>query len=284
MRLIPVLEQALAKSAQDRHASALEMAKALRQARAAGDVVPFEPSPAPWAIDSDALGLTPTTETLRPAARPRLARTLLAAVAVAVLATGSWILGSRRVRSVPPAPEVARSLTPPPGAGSPTSSAAERSEPSAIEPASHPRIASAAPETAAPAPEPLASAQPATRPVTRVALPAPMPSVTPAPEPIETVQLADEPVATLTAEPEERPEPAGDQPGRLQIGVRPWAAVTLDGRAVGETPLAPLALPPGVYTARLEHPDYLPLLRKVTVRPGETVRLQVDMGLDGIPR
>jgi serine/threonine-protein kinase len=75
-----------------------------------------------------------------------------------------------------------------------------------------------------------------------------------------------------------------ESPGRLQIGVRPWAVVRIDDRSIGETPVAPLELPPGMYTARLEHPDYQPLVRKVTVRAGETVRLQVDLRQDGIAR
>jgi serine/threonine-protein kinase len=74
------------------------------------------------------------------------------------------------------------------------------------------------------------------------------------------------------------------EPGRLQIGVRPWAVVSVDGRPVGETPLAALTLRPGVYTARLVHPDYRPFSRRVTVKPGETSRLFVDLALDGIPR
>jgi hypothetical protein len=97
---------------------------------------------------------------------------------------------------------------------------------------------------------------------------------------METMQVAEEPVT---------PDVAGvvvedDAPGRLQIGVRPWAVVRIDDRTIGETPVAPLALPPGVYTARFEHPDYQPLVRRVTVRPGETVRLQVDLGQDAVLR
>ena len=96
---------------------------------------------------------------------------------------------------------------------------------------------------------------------------------------LETNRVAEEPVAPVTEVAAE-----DDSPGRLQIGVRPWAVVRIDDRPVGETPLAPLDLPPGLYTARLEHPDYQPLVRKVTVRPGETVRLQVDLGEDGVAR
>jgi hypothetical protein len=70
--------------------------------------------------------------------------------------------------------------------------------------------------------------------------------------------------------------------GHLRLGVKPWADVTVDGTLVGTTPLAPVALAPGTYTARLLHPDYRPVLRKVTIEPGRTTPLQVDLGLDGI--
>lgn len=108
----------------------------------------------------------------------------------------------------------------------------------------------------------------------------------------ETVQVVDlepiPPVGGDTRDEEGAAPPAieelRDESGLLQIGVRPWAAVTIDGRPIGETPIAPLALAPGIYTARLEHPGYRPLVRKVTVHSGETVRLQVDLGLDGIKR
>ena len=97
---------------------------------------------------------------------------------------------------------------------------------------------------------------------------------------LETSRVAEDAVAPEVTE----PDVADDSPGRLQIGVRPWAVVRIDDRAIGETPLAPLELSPGTHTARLEHPDYQPLVRKVTVQSGQTVRLQVDLGLDGIAR
>jgi hypothetical protein len=63
----------------------------------------------------------------------------------------------------------------------------------------------------------------------------------------------------------------------------PWAEVVLDGTPVGTTPLAPLPLAPGTYTARLTHPDFKPLLRKVTIRAGETTPLRLDLRQDAIP-
>jgi hypothetical protein len=105
---------------------------------------------------------------------------------------------------------------------------------------------------------------------------------------LETVAPAVMPATRLVDE-EVAPEPAAlpvpdAAPGRLQIGVRPWAAIQIDGRPMGETPVAPLDLAPGVHTARLEHPDFQPLVRKVTVVAGETVRLQVDLTQDGVAR
>ena len=76
--------------------------------------------------------------------------------------------------------------------------------------------------------------------------------------------------------------PAPENPGSLQLGVRPYADVLLDEKPVGTTPLAKLGLPAGVHTIRLLHPDYKPFQRKVTIRPGETTKLNVNLELDGI--
>jgi hypothetical protein len=109
----------------------------------------------------------------------------------------------------------------------------------------------------------------------------PVRKVTPLPAPagVETKQdAAPEPVV-IAGEPAAAPAVAR---GHLQIGVTPWADVTLDGVPVGTTPLSPVALAPGTYTARLEHPDYKPLLRKVTIRAGETTPLRLDLRQDAI--
>ncbi len=71
--------------------------------------------------------------------------------------------------------------------------------------------------------------------------------------------------------------------GTLKLRVKPWADVSIDGRALGSTPLKPLSLAPGAYTVRLQHPSYRPLLKKVNVRPGEVYVLDLDLSQEAFP-
>jgi hypothetical protein len=49
-------------------------------------------------------------------------------------------------------------------------------------------------------------------------------------------------------------------------------------------PLKPLSLSAGVHAIKLTHPDYLPFPRKVSIRPGETTKLQVDLTREAFPK
>jgi serine/threonine-protein kinase len=72
--------------------------------------------------------------------------------------------------------------------------------------------------------------------------------------------------------------------GLLQLRVRPWAEVVIDGTVVGQTPLRPVSLPPGRHTVQLRHPDFKPLTRKVTIESGSTFRLEIDLTWEAVPR
>ena len=72
--------------------------------------------------------------------------------------------------------------------------------------------------------------------------------------------------------------------GLLQLVVKPWAEVSVDDQVVGTTPLQPVRLKPGQHTVRLVHPGFRPLQRKVTIEPGKTFRLEIDLKLDAIPK
>jgi hypothetical protein len=86
-------------------------------------------------------------------------------------------------------------------------------------------------------------------------------------------------------EPSPVPGTSAAQPesGRLQVGVRPWGEVTVDGNVVGPPPMV-LTLPAGIHAIRFVHPDFQPLLRKVDIKPGETYKLEVDFSIVGVPR
>jgi hypothetical protein len=89
--------------------------------------------------------------------------------------------------------------------------------------------------------------------------------------------------ALAPSEPPPTAAPAAD--GLLRIVVYPYADVSVDGKAVGTSPpLPPLKLPAGTHTIELSHPTYRPLLKTVTVRSGETTRLEVTLGQEAVPR
>jgi len=70
--------------------------------------------------------------------------------------------------------------------------------------------------------------------------------------------------------------------GTLQIVVVPFAEVTVDDDARGRHSSARFSLEPGPHVVVLTHPEYQPLRRKVTVLPGATERLVVDLSEEAV--
>lgn len=72
--------------------------------------------------------------------------------------------------------------------------------------------------------------------------------------------------------------PAATEPGSLQVVVLPWADVSVDGKAAGTTPLAPIQLAPGPHAIVLRNAE-LGAVRNmwVTVKPGVPTLLRVDL-------
>jgi serine/threonine-protein kinase len=254
-----VIERLLAKQREDRPGSAAEVAAVLRALAPPATIATIEPRP-PFAATT----VVSKTLTLPPRRRNQALAAAGLAATVAVAAAGSRIATQvghpSRQQSVilsaaPGPPDVlARGPAAPPFAG--------------------PGRRAQARATAGPRPSPH---------VEMDALPARALGTLPAP-----VEVG------ATPAPRERPEPAPftltvaeaapvtREVGHLRFAIAPWAEVTVDGAPVGQTPLPPLALAPGTYTARLEHPDFRPFLRKVTIQPGQTTPLSVDLRLDGI--
>ena len=58
--------------------------------------------------------------------------------------------------------------------------------------------------------------------------------------------------------------------GILRLLVVPESRVSLDGTSLGLVSRRELPLSPGTHTVRVEHPDYQPLQRRVTIREGVT--------------
>lgn len=154
-------------------------------------------------------------------------------------------------------------------------------------------VPTAALETRAPAssPEPLpAQTQEVTPPPVTASLAPTFPPASPVPPrrtsaPPYGFATVPAVILTATAAPPVTPRPAVTEvSGMLQLRVKPWAEVTVDGAPVGTTPLKPLPLSPGAHTVRFVHPEYKPLLRKVTIRAAETTKIEIDFAYRGVPQ
>ena len=159
-------------------------------------------------------------------------------------------------------PSPVSTITPLPPASTPTPTSTETPEASRATPSPVKTSRSPAAPTKAP-PQPV-----------RTPSPVPLPAVTTA---------APTPVPTPVPPPSATPIPVAE-PGQLQVAVRPWAEVMIDGRVLGTTPLDKLTLEPGSHLVVLRHPAYEELRRDVVVKSGETVRLIVDLSKEGSPR
>lgn len=77
-------------------------------------------------------------------------------------------------------------------------------------------------------------------------------------------------------DPDPTPTPSG--PGQLTFDARPWCNVSIDGRAVGQTPIVNRTLPSGSHRITCTNPE-LGVTRNVnvTIEAGETTRQRVDL-------
>jgi hypothetical protein len=115
-------------------------------------------------------------------------------------------------------------------------------------------------------------------------VPGPPPRTNPAPPPIAAAPAASVP-SPGPKEAAPGPREGATLSGTLQLLVVPWAEVEVDGTKVGiSPPLKPLSLLPGAHAIKLSHPDYIPFRRKVTIRSGETTKLQVDLTKEAFPK
>ena len=96
---------------------------------------------------------------------------------------------------------------------------------------------------------------------------------TPAPTPTPSAASTPSPLFA-NPEPVAPPAPpAPPAPAELGVSTRPWGHLYIDGRYVGDTPIAALSLDPGSHLVRVVRPGYRPVERSLVVRPGERVRL-----------
>jgi hypothetical protein len=65
--------------------------------------------------------------------------------------------------------------------------------------------------------------------------------------------------------------------GSLSVNAQPWAEVLLDGRVIGETPIANFAVLPGAHEIILRNPKFPEYRRSVVVTLAAPLRLGVDL-------
>jgi hypothetical protein len=88
----------------------------------------------------------------------------------------------------------------------------------------------------------------------------------------------------VTPLPAPAPSPTPEADGWLLVLVKPWADIAIDNKPAGQTPRRRVPLRPGAHDVLLSHPDYLPFRRRVTIGPGETFNLNVDLTREGVRR
>jgi eukaryotic-like serine/threonine-protein kinase len=282
--LLPVLRSALAKDPAARFPDAASMAAALRAAR--GGAVPGADASRTEVVRTRRL---PVAERRR---RPAVALALGAVVAVVVVAAALLTRRDREGALVPSTlPSAAANPSAPAVAGAtpalPYTLAPDTTvaRPPARVPESAPTALRASPTLGPPSPagvstprpmSPAAVAAGAPSPTAAPSTPAAVPSTAP-PSPREATV-----VPTAPAPPPATPAPPVQ--GWLLVLPKPWAEVTVDGRALGPTPLDRIPLAPGSHAVILTHPQYQPFTRKVEIRPGEVFRLRWDFPQDGVKR
>ena len=65
--------------------------------------------------------------------------------------------------------------------------------------------------------------------------------------------------------------------GMLQLVVEPWAEVYVDSNFQGVTPLAPFVVKSGEHQLILKHPQLGEWERKISIKPGETADIKVNL-------
>jgi serine/threonine-protein kinase len=254
--LKPVLRRCLSKDPADRYPTAREVGEALREAQ--------HPSRRQQPMATEVLQAPTMPRGTPPPTRSRfMQQPWLLAIPV-VAAAAAFALWARR----PAEPVAVVQASPAPSLAPATVAAAVPVAPTPTVPAvpvdAPPAIAVPAPTLAArptPRPNPFAVRPPATH------APAPPPT-TMAAAPVPVTTLAPAPTTTVPA------APAG--PGMLQMVVKPWGEVTIDGRMVGTTPLDRISLSAGTHAVSVRHPLYEQWDGRVTIRPGQTERVVVD--------
>jgi serine/threonine-protein kinase len=262
-----VLRRCLEKSPADRFPSARDVAEALRGARS--------PSRRQQPVPTSALEApTLETPTLAGAAAPVPRRSglqpWLLVVPFIAVAGGALVVTTQMRRGsaalpITAVPAGTLAPTPAPEVMPPSTLAVPAPRPAAAVPTSVTSLVTPPPDSIH-ASRPVKGFGAAMRPTPAATIAAPAATVAAPAPPAVTV-----PPSTVAAE-----------PGQLQVAVRPWGEVSVDGRVIGTTPLDRITLTAGAHVLRVRHPLYEVWERPVSIRPGETAKMVVDLPTQGV--
>jgi serine/threonine protein kinase len=296
--LDPPIRRALAKKGAQRFASAPEMAEALR--RAAG--LDQREDTSPTHLSPGHLG------------NARTVRRWAALGAAVIAAVVTWLVAERT-----PPPPLGPSLPRSSSEAAPTTAPAPSDGGSKAAATAGTAISSSKTHGPAPIPSPVGQASPVGTGVSSPETPPAPAAAPPAPDEksstlavqalvhalanptlrgqaLEELVRLGKPAAPALVEALGSEDPAireaaaealagiGIHVGTLKLRIRPWANVSVDGRAVGTTPLRALTLVAGDHAVRLEHPLFDPLVLTTVVRAGLTTELDVDLRRDAVRR
>ena len=266
-----VLRRCLEKSPADRFPSARDVAEALRGARSPSrrqQPVPTSALQAPT-LESPTLATAPAPPPV--ARRSGLQPWLLVVPLIAVMG-GSLLVMTQMKRA--PLPEPVPAAAPPLAAAPPASMApSTMAAPAAAVPAPSAPAGAFSPSVTSLITPPPVSVRPS-RPVKGVA-----PETRPVPPATATAATAAAAALPAVTAP---PSTVAVEPGQLQVAVRPWGEVSVDGRVIGTTPLDRITLPVGTHVLRVRHPLYELWERPVSIRSGETAKVVVDLPTQGV--
>lgn len=269
--LRPILGKALAKEPADRYQTVGEMAAALQQARTLRDRsrLAITQTEAPTlttvrAFPESAAASSPPARSraLRPAL---VAFAFVAAGTLALLGGTALVLRRTSSQTAEPTPNLAASA--PPSLAQPLPEAPSTSP----EPTATP--------TAPDIPPPKTPSRVVSRDADKKTQPAA--AVAPDPSPQEAATPAPSVPAPVAPAPAATAAPKEEGPGLLQVAVRPWGNVFVDGKLIGTWPIDRIPLNAGEHRVRFEHPAYEPFESAIRINAGETSKLSFDFAKDG---
>jgi serine/threonine protein kinase len=288
-----LLKRCLAKDPAERFASAREVAEALRGARSPSRRQQPVPTSALQAPTLEApTRQAPAVTRVESAPRRSSLQPWLLAVPLVVVSAGVVILRTSQsaAPSLPLAPTAAPLTTV--RAAVPTTLGAASATTSAVLPLPSPAAVPSANAARPPADRPPVTRPPVSTPSSfdrrsgggaggsspRVAPATPVAAAArPEPPPAAAANPTLTPAATA-------PPATAAAPGLLQVAVRPWGEVSVDGRVIGTTPLDRIPLAPGSHVLRVRHPSYELWEKPVTIRSGDTTKIVVDLPTEGVKK